>query len=352
MSAIGRGLGNRRRSRRHGRPWQRLRRRIHRRAGRSEGQRRRRIAGQPGTEGLRQRAGVERPVRRLEREATRDRRGECGVDAVHAWRSRTLRVGQRKRRRLGVRRSPGERLVEDGAQAVEVRARRDRSSRQLLGRHRVEGPDHRSDRGQPLGRGGQAVGDAEIDQARAAVRGEQDIARLHVAVDHAALMGVEERLGDVGCDRDCVCGRERTLARDARCQRLAIDQLHHERRRFPGGIHVVDLDDRRVSEAGRGARLGHEPLARCLVGQQVGMQPLHGHIASQLLVLRAPDLGAPAGGEALEKPIPTEDQRFVHARPLGGQVRPCRFRAAPQGKRSRSRSMTSADASASDGRQA
>ena len=79
-------------------------------------------------------------------------------------------------------------------------------------------------------------------------------------------------------------GRERTLASDARGQRLAVDQLHHQRRRFAGGVHVVDLDDHRVREAGGGTRLGHEPLARRLVGQEVGMQPLHGHVASELLV--------------------------------------------------------------------
>ena len=82
------------------------------------------------------------------------------------------------------------------------------------------------------------------------------------------------------------------------------------------------------------------------------MQPLDGDVALELFVTRAPDSALPPTSEALEKPISVEDQRIVHARPLGGQVRPCRFRAASQGKRSRSGSITRTDAPASDGRQA
>ncbi len=103
--------------------------------------------------------------------------------------------------------------------------------------------------------------DAEVDQPGAAVGREQHVSRLDVAMDHAALVGVEERLGDVGRDARRLAWLERTGSRDPGAQRLAVHELHDQRRRLAGRIHVVDVHDHRMRQAGGGARLGRQALA-------------------------------------------------------------------------------------------
>ena len=58
------------------------------------------------------------------------------------------------------------------------------------------------------------MGDPEVDQPRAPVVRQQDVPRLHVAMDHAALVRVKQRLGDVGGHRNGLRSRERAGSGD------------------------------------------------------------------------------------------------------------------------------------------
>ena len=138
--------------------------------------------------------------------------------------------------------------------------------------------------------------------------GEQHVAGLHVAVHDALLVGVVQGLGDVGRDTNRLALRERPVALDARGERLAVDELHDDGRRLSGVVDVVDADDHRVRQACRGARLRDQALPRGDIGQEVRVEPLHGHRPIELLVAGAPHLGASARGDALDEPVSVEDQ--------------------------------------------
>ena len=93
----------------------------------------------------------------------------------------------------------GQQRVEHGAQAVDVGRRGDRAAaaRGLLGRH-VGG---RAQDGARLGQLDvldQALGQAEVGDVRAALRVDQDVRRLEIAVEDPAHVGVGHGLGRLG----------------------------------------------------------------------------------------------------------------------------------------------------------
>src|SRR5438094_374499 len=81
----------------------------------------------------------------------------------------------------------GQELVEDDAQTVDVRGRRQRFAGDLLGAH-VRG---RAGRGAGTGQRHVAVaaGQAEVHHLGPAALVQQDVRRLEVAVQHAAAVG-------------------------------------------------------------------------------------------------------------------------------------------------------------------
>ena len=56
--------------------------------------------------------------------------------------------------------------------------------------------------------------------------GEQDVARLDVAMYHVVLVGVVQRLGDVAGDLDRLADRQLLFPRDPMAKRLALDVGH------------------------------------------------------------------------------------------------------------------------------
>src|SRR5262249_55725292 len=98
---------------------------------------------------------------------------------------------------------------------------------------------------------------------------------------------------------------------------LALDVLHHHEVRAVlarGHAHVVDVDDVRMVERGRGARLAVEPVEQLGVG--AGTQDLEGHGPPQPGVARAVDLAHAARAQAVDdfvRPDPfSRCQGFVH----------------------------------------
>ena len=131
------------------------------------------------------------------------------------------------RRAPGVRRLAGEHFIQDRRERVDVRSAIDRSfAGCLLGAHVLRRPQ-----GNPGLRQSRATGvrhrerDTEIRNNRLTSL-EQDVLGLHVAVDHAARMGVLQRMRRSERNAYCFVDGELLLARQACAQRLAVDIRH------------------------------------------------------------------------------------------------------------------------------
>jgi hypothetical protein len=84
-------------------------------------------------------------------------------------------------------------------------------------------------------------------------------------MDHAALVRRAERPGHVGADPRRLVGRQRPLAPEPIGKRLALDEFHDDERRLAVATAVVDGDDVRMVEPGRGMGLAPEPLDEALI---------------------------------------------------------------------------------------
>ena len=96
---------------------------------------------------------------------------------------------------------------------------------------------------------------SEIDHARA-LRGEDDVFGLDVAVDNVAIVRALKRLGDLLSDTERTLDFELPFALNARTQCFAIEIVHDEEQPTVGFPAVVDGDDVRVLQGGRDADLG------------------------------------------------------------------------------------------------
>ena len=96
----------------------------------------------------------------------------------------------------------------------------------LLGRDVVGGAEHAAGGGQALRL--ERAGDAEVGDLRAAVGVDQDVLRLHVAVDEAVGVRALERAADLDRVGDRLGHRQPAEAADAVLERLALDVLEHD----------------------------------------------------------------------------------------------------------------------------
>src|SRR5258706_1334762 len=101
---------------------------------------------------------------------------------------------------------------------------------------------------------------AEIEQLDA-VRAEEDVGRLEVAMNESPSVQRLQRRQDGQGDVDRLGERQRTV-RQAPRQRFAAEQLHDEERLSVFVTDVEELADVRMTQARRRARLAKETLAR------------------------------------------------------------------------------------------
>jgi hypothetical protein len=117
---------------------------------------------------------------------------------------------------------------------------------------------------------------------------EQDVLRLHVAVDHAPAVGVGQGGRHVAGDAGRVLERQLAFAVQPRAQRLALDVRHHVVENAPLPARVVERQDVRMAELGGDLDLAQEALGAHLE-RQLGPQHLDGHLAAVLPVRREVD---------------------------------------------------------------
>ena len=170
--------------------------------------------------------------------------------------------------------------------------------------------------------------DAEVGQfgslpaaAPPAARADQDVVGLDVAVDHPRRMGVGERRAEVGPQLGDLAVGELPARGEASHVR-ALDQLGHQVRAAALATELVEGDDARVVEPGRGVGLAHDSLDR------LALDGLDGDRAAEPLVPGAVDYAVPTAADPLADREPSQNALALDHR---GENSPCREAVLPQG---------------------
>jgi hypothetical protein len=114
------------------------------------------------------------------------------------------------------------------------------------------------------------MGDAEAGEHDTAVRAEQDVGGLHVAMHDAEGVGGAQRAEDGEGDPRGL-GRFERAAPEHFVQRLTADQLHDDPRQSVLDDDVVDGDGAGMVDVGGGPGLAVEPVGGSLVALVLGI---------------------------------------------------------------------------------
>ena len=173
----------------------------------------------------------------------------------------------------------GEHLVKDHAEREDVGAVVDFPRlADLFGRHVVERAHDLCVAGERgvLGAGLKQLGQTEVGDLHMAGAVEEDVVGLDVAVDHALVVGVLERVANLGHHAERLGGCE--LAGFLRLAEVhAVHVFHDEVKEIARLARLVDEDDVGVAQLGEGARLAGEALGKGRVGGHVAGEDLERH---------------------------------------------------------------------------
>ena len=164
-----------------------------------------------------------------------------------------------------VRHAADQHLVEDDAEAVQIRASIQLLAARLLGAHVVRRAHHRAGarhaRRRIIG-----AGDAEIGQRRGAVIAQQDVVGLDVAVDETLLLRVVDRAGDFA--RHAQGEGDRAWRAVLAQHRTAGKIFHRHVVIVAAAADIVDADDVAMMQARGDLGLAQEALAKIRIDQQ------------------------------------------------------------------------------------
>ncbi len=107
---------------------------------------------------------------------------------------------------------------------------------------------------------------------------DEHVLRLDVAVDHAVLVGEGQGIEHLAKDSRCVADRHRSLAGQARAERLAAYERHHVVQVPVGHARRQDRHDVRMLEAGDDLDLPPEAVAAD-PGGRLAREHLDDHVA-------------------------------------------------------------------------
>ena len=196
------------------------------------------------------------------------------------------------------------------AERVQVAARVRLRTLGLLGREVGGGAHHGADlREVRLRRCVERTGDAEVGHLHLAVRADQDVRRLDVAVRDVVVVGEPERGRDLAGDLRGLLRRELLVRRQDLGEGAALHVLHDDEVGAFVLAPVVDVDDVRVGQVGGRLCLAAEPLDEVGVGGELGEQHLDGDLAVEQQVARREHVGHAAAPDPLVDLVPVVDDR-------------------------------------------
>ncbi len=213
-----------------------------------------------------------------------------------------VRPQQRDVRRTRERRLPGQGLVEDASERVDIGALVERVAGDLLGGDVLERAHDLARDAHSRQRAG-ALGQPEVAEVAVLASGglgDEHVRGLDVAMDEPLLVRGVERLCDLREEIDRALGLERAVLGHDLGQVRALDVAHREEEQAVLVSRLVDRDDVRVVERGGDPRLAQEALAEALVLGELGGDDLERDLAAEALLLGAVDRTHPA----------TADERF------------------------------------------
>ena len=199
----------------------------------------------------------------------------------------------------------GDRFDQDEGQRVDVAAPGQGSALGLLGRGVAGGAQHGA-RGLGHGGVGQGPSQAEVGDAQALVLAEEEVGRLQVPVHEALAVGVVQALRRLEADERGLGDAQPLALVEHGPQGAAPDELGDQERDLVL-TPVVDGEEVRMVETGRGLGLGAEAADEGLVAGVGLVQELDGHPALQPGVLGQEDLGRGPGPDGRQEPVPTRE---------------------------------------------
>ena len=161
------------------------------------------------------------------------------------------------------------------------------------------------------------LGQAEVEDLRAALVGDPEVGGLQIAVDDAAFVGGLQSFCHLEEEWNDLVKRDRPVARDACGQVVTFDELHDEKGlragagaagRWHNGLSLQSKKRRDVRMVDRGQRLRFalEALQPLWMRRQILRQHLDRHLAPELRVARAVDLAHAARTERGDDLIESE----------------------------------------------
>jgi hypothetical protein len=219
-------------------------------------------------------------------------------------------VGNRHRALPGERRLAAQELVQDDAQRVHVGAGVRRYALGLLGAEVGGGADDRPGACQLLGVV-EGTGDAKVHHLHAAVGGQQDVARLDVAVEHAGMVGDGECGGRLGGDLGSSACQQRAFGAADVAQGPPLDELHHHVVGLAVLAPVEDRHDVGVAEVGGGLGLAAEPGDEGVVLGELRVEDLDRHLPPEEGVFGGEHVGHAAAGDVAGDPVAVGQQSRV-----------------------------------------
>jgi len=202
--------------------------------------------------------------------------------------------------------APGEHLVQDDGDRVQIRPSADGVALRLLGREVLGGPHDRTGLGHVRGA---RPGDTEVGDLGVVGLVDDHVMGFEIAMDDAAPVGEPGRLEDLNRDVDRADRIERRLLADQLLERAPGQVLHRD---VVGPVErpaVVHAHDVRVLESGSRLRFPAEPLDKARILGEPLVEQLQGDLATKLLILDQEDVRHPAGAQARHDPVAVVNDR-------------------------------------------
>ncbi len=209
------------------------------------------------------------------------------------------------------RRRAGDHLMNETAKRVDVGARVDGVTGDLLGGHIRRRADDHAAAGQRLALGGASeLGQAKVDElgglAVIDVGGDDDVRRLEIAMDHARRVRRLEAATEPDGEAKRALDGQPSLRAQELSQRLAAHILHHQERRI-ADHEVEEARYVRMDHGGNRLRLALEAAAEITVGEQRRLEQLDGDLEADCPVLGQVDIAHGAGAQPLRQTVTLTD---------------------------------------------